>query len=261
MKLKHIIIVFLIVVLLPTTVLAGSGQFSLTQVYYPILSNGQNIDTQDHPILNLQGSTYLPVRALSEALGIPIIWDDTAKQVKITTCDPAKLAESCVEIYVGNGSKDVEQGSGVIIGYDTILSCAHVTSRGTVYRALYNGTSTTGCSLVKSNSTLDISTIKPINTDVKPCKIGDSDDVKIGDKVVLISSPKEKKNVISWGEVKSFDTYKGINGFSSTAQDNFGSSGGALFNAKGELIGIDDAGNGTTCFIIPINDIRKALSN
>ena len=262
LKMKNILIILLLVILIPATVFAGSGQFTLTQVYYPIISNGQSIDTEDKPVLNLDGSTYLSVRKLSEALGIPILWDDTAKQVKITTCDPAKLAESCVEIYVGNGTKDVEQGSGVLIGYNQILTVDHVTSRGSTYRILYNGTASTGGTLKQHNTTLDMSVLTPVSTDVKPCKIGDSDEVKVGDKVVVINSPKQNKNVVTWGKVIGWKLFENINTIETDIYNNGGGSGGAIFSNSGELLGIMEAYNlntGTSIYI-PINDIRKNLN-
>ena len=56
-------------------------------------------------------------------------------------------------------------------------------------------------------------------------------------------------------------TTNGIKGFHiSSADINGGSSGGACFNSKGELIGIIYGGLGTAASVVPINDIRKALA-
>lgn len=117
--------------------------------------------------------------------------------------------------------------------------------------------------MFKKDQRIDASILSSPNKDVKPVTIGDSDDVKIGDKVILISTPKGAKNTISIGNVKGYADNQGIHGIVVSNDADYGSSGGALFNDKGELIGIIMAGDSNlkVSFIIPINDVRKALSN
>lgn len=264
LKFKKLLAIFILAVLLPTTVFAAST-YELVQVYYPIYSNNQYLDTGDKPILNYEGTTYLPIRKVAEALSIPIEWDGINQRVNINTVDVNKLAESCVMIYVNNGQRDVEQGSGVIIGYNQVLTCNHVTNKGTSYRIQYNGSVTTQATFLMNNASYDMSILVPDNKTVKPVKIGDSDDVRTGDKIVLISSPKQQKNVVAYGEILGTTEFMGIKGIATDASVMSGSSGGAVFLQKtGELIGIIDAtviDKYEVTMFVPINDIRKVMAN
>ncbi len=259
---KRIITLILITLLIAVPVFAGTVIYKLTQAQYPVLVDGQAIKS-NLPVMTYrtaQGdNTYVPMRVVLEMMGAKVLWNGSAN---ITTpqADPTKVANSVVEIYVSKNGMDVKQGSGVIIGYDEIVTCSHVADKGDSYRIIYNDGTTTTAKLVKDNPAVDIAVLDPVKEDVKPTKIGDSDEVKVGDKVFVISSPDEKRNVVSEGKVLSIDD-KSIY---VTATGNNGSSGGGLFLAKnGEIVGMVDSGNDITkyCDAIPINDVRKAMSN
>jgi S1-C subfamily serine protease len=69
-------------------------------------------------------------------------------------------------------------------------------------------------------------------------KIGSSAGVKVGDRVVTISSPKGLSNTISDGLVSSIREEEGRRFIQTTAPISSGSSGSPLFNTKGEVIGL-----------------------
>ena len=258
---KRLISVVLTVIFLTTPALAAT--YTLVSVNYPILVNGEAMTFTDAEPMNYDGRTMLPLRAVSEALEVSIEWD--GEQVVIETIDIEVLKESCVKVRCGNNGYYEVKGSGVIIDYDEILTCYHVVEGMDFYDVYYNDEEDKGnVALINTAEDKDSATLATINTDVKPVKIGDSDEVEIGDKVYIVSSPGDEMNVVTSGEVLYFANYTEenivISGFMTSADTEDGSSGGACFNSRGELIGIVDSGKDDVSHVIPINDLRKALA-
>ena len=52
----------------------AANNYTLEQVNYPIYINGEQ-KTTDKPVLNLDGSTYVPLRFMSENAGMEVNWD------------------------------------------------------------------------------------------------------------------------------------------------------------------------------------------
>jgi S1-C subfamily serine protease len=234
----------LAVLLILSVIPVSAATYTLVKANYPILINGQNLAVQP---LNYNGTTYLPLRSISEAVGVPIEW--TGQSVEIQTVDVDRLKEACVMIDAQSSTK-ASQGSAVCWDYGEYLTANHVVDNGKTHIV-----SDIDFSVDGTNSQLDIATL---DTDdkTKPVKIGDSDEVKVGDTVILISSPNWKENTVSYGEVEINSTWIIVNG-----ESDGGSSGGAAFNTKGELIGVLISGDtriGEYC-IVPINDIREAF--
>lgn len=80
---KVIGIIVSLVVLMNITAYAESGKiYKTVSVAYPIIINGTKLNS-DLPVLNLNGSTYLPLRKVSEAVNVNISWDETNREVLI----------------------------------------------------------------------------------------------------------------------------------------------------------------------------------
>ena len=97
-------------------------------------------------------------------------------------------------------------------------------------------------------------------------QVGDSETVKLGDPIVTIGSPLGLENTISTGIISGLnrDSITGRTGkdIQISASITNGSSGGALLNMKGQVIGITYAGEGSgdLNFAIPINDVKPLTS-
>lgn len=226
-------------------ILSGAGLVA-TVANYPVEVNGERLDVT---VLNHNGTTYLPIRAVSESLGVPIEW--TGSSVEIQTVDVEALKEACVMIYADDGKTQV-QGSGIVTDYGEVTSALHLTDDNRTNIKTSDGHNLT---IDKKSQSLDIMTLSS-DIEIKPCKIGDSDEVRVGDKVILVSSPNGAEDTIMYGTVIKLTNEIVVKGTSSK-----GSSGGGLFNMNGELIGILVAGDVglKECYIKPINDIREAL--
>ncbi len=227
--------------------------------------NGTAMEFDGAVPMNWEGSTMLPLRAIAEALGVDIQWNEEKRQVEINTVDLEALKDSCVMVYAGSNGKYGtydRQGSGVLIDYDEILTCWHVVEDKSHYIVKYDDSDADiWVELSDSAEKKDAAVLTPPDRSVKPVKIGDSDEVKVGDTVYIISSPHGEKNVITSGEVlKSAHYTNKIFGMTVEPITETGSSGGAVFNLKGELIGIVEAGDDYETFVVPINYIRAELA-
>jgi S1-C subfamily serine protease len=239
-------LLILLFVALPITVYGAT--YTLVSANYPINVNGIK---QAVTPLNYNGTTYLPLRAISEAVGVPITWNNVTRSVEITTLDLDRLKESTVMIYADDGKTQV-QGSAVAIDYDQYLTAYHVVDEN---RSNVKTSDKAQLTIDDFDSAIDIATLNS-SAKVKPVKIGDSDEVKVGDKVVVISAPNYKEDTVTYATVKKL-----TNEIVITAISNGGSSGGAVFNMNGELIGILIAGDDglSETYITTINDIREKL--
>ncbi len=93
--------------------------------------------------------------------------------------------------------------------------------------------------------------------------MGNSDSIETGERIFAIGNPEGFNNTISDGiisQIREFE--KGIKSFQITAPISMGSSGGALFNEKGEVIGITDSiytSGQNINFAIPINYVKDLI--
>ena len=69
---------------------AYGATYTLTSANYDVKVNGQKVYAQPY---NLNGTTLLSVREISDALGVPIKWNNDAKCVEIDTVDLDGLKE------------------------------------------------------------------------------------------------------------------------------------------------------------------------
>ncbi len=256
---KRLISLILTVMILVTPALAAT--YACVSVSYPIMVNGEELAFTDAQPMNYEGRTMLPLRAVAEALDISIEWANN--RVEITTIDLEALKESCVmvKVDVGNDGYYDAQGSGVYIDYDEILTCFHVVNGYEYYEVEYqSGGDPVAVKLADTAESEDAAILTPPEFDVKPVKIGDSDEIEIGDMVYIISCPKGEMNVVTSGRILRYVKSDGIYFYSVSAEVHGGSSGGAVFNSKGELIGIVQAALGKIMRFIPINDIRRELA-
>ena len=80
---------------------------------------------------------------------------------------------------------------------------------------------------------------------------------RLGDTVVAVGSAGGVPNVTTRGEIAGATTTKII----TTAAAGHGSSGGGLFNSRGQLLGFITAGNGNLVEVTPITELCKYIFN
>ena len=168
----------------------------------------------------------------------------------------AKNTESMVMIDVYGDESD-SQGSGVIVSSDgTIVTNYHVIAGANSIIINFNdGSKYLGAVYVQDyNIDLDLAILKINKTGLRAAVIGNSNNLKQGEAIVVIGSPYGLFNTVTEGIISAIRP----NNIQISAAINPGNSGGGLFNRDGELIGIayekieyaDNLG-----FAIPINKL------
>lgn len=158
----------------------------------------------------------------------------------------ALLASSIVMIEVhGRTGKPVGTGSGVMIGKDGfILTNHHVTRGGYSFSVRIeddNNVYRTN-EIIKYNSVFDLSVLR-IGRPLAPLPVyKGGKKLARGQKVVAIGSPLGLFNSVSDGIISGFREIDSVDMIQFTAPISHGSSGGAVLNMQGEIIGISTAG-------------------
>ncbi|NNE68201.1 MAG: DegQ family serine endoprotease [Pyrinomonadaceae bacterium] len=138
-------------------------------------------------------------------------------------------------------------GSGVIVSKDgTILTNHHVIDKAERITVEMSDGTTHTAEMVGSDKPSDLAVIKIKGDDYPFLKLGDSDEVRVGDIVLAIGNPLGIGQTVTSGIISAKGRTTGL-GDPSSFQDflqtdapiNQGNSGGALVNVKGELIGIN----------------------
>ena len=159
----------------------------------------------------------------------------------------AKASKSVVSVrtYRQNRTKP-GIGSGVIINKDGyILTNAHVVKGGKKIKIQLKNKKTFEAQIHKMAADKDLAVLKINAQDLPVAKIGNSDNLRVGQTVIAIGDPLGFTGTVTQGMIsglgRNIET-KGIkytNLIQTDAAINPGSSGGALLNSRGELIGIN----------------------
>lgn len=118
---------------------------------------------------------------------------------------------------------------------------------------------------------LDVGLIKVDAKGLKAVKMGNSDNLRVGDWVVAIGNPFGLEQTVTAGIVSAKGRVIGSGPYDDFIQTdaaiNPGNSGGPLFNSRGEVVGINTAiysrsgGNNGIGFAIPINLANSVLGS
>ncbi len=164
--------------------------------------------------------------------------------------------------------KGQSMGSGFIVdsnGY--IVTNSHVIGDGeyeNITVSLIDGTTEVG-EVMWYDTSLDLAVVKINRTGLPTVDLGDSDVLKVGEPVVAIGNPMtlDLERTVTQGIVSGLDrSIQFEDGtvieplIQTDASINSGNSGGPLFNAEGEVVGINTAKMSTAeglGFSIPIN--------
>ena len=167
-------------------------------------------------------------------------------------------------------------GSGVIIRPDGyIVTNNHVIAGADVIEVTLENNKVYPAKLVGTDPATDIALIKIDAEDLPAIRMGNSDDLRLGEWVLAIGSPYDLRSTITAGivsaKVRSMPNYDGqyrVESFIQTdAAVNPGNSGGALVNAAGDLVGINTSIISRTgsytgySFAVPVNIVSKVVDD
>ena len=182
--------------------------------------------------------------------------------------------ESVVTVYTYGGNRSYANnsiGSGVIFSEDGyIVTNTHIISGNKLIKVKLHTGEEIDANLIGADENADIAVLK-INSDslLKPINVSNSDDLKIGDKVLAIGNPYGIGISVSSGIISATGRDYGnpyLELIQTDAAINPGNSGGALINENGNLIGINTKIFSRTGayqglgFAIPSNNIVQIAS-
>jgi len=165
---------------------------------------------------------------------------------------------------LGADGKPAKTGSGLLVSADgKLLTNYHVIShskQATVRMA--NGDAYDLVEVIAVDKRKDIALLKIPAVELPVVKLGRSNTVEIGHTVFSIGSPLGLQNTLSQGLVSGVREMDGYRLFQISAPISRGSSGGPIFNASGEAVGIavlTIEGGQNLNFAIPIDYARGML--
>ena len=168
-------------------------------------------------------------------------------------------------------------GSGVILYDDgTIVTNNHVVEFADEIEVTLHDNRKFMARLIGKDAETDVAVLKIEANGLKPIKLGNSDEVKVGEWVVAVGNPFNLTSTVTSGIVSARGRRLGLNQRNTRAIESFiqtdaavnpGNSGGALVDVEGKLIGINTAIASPTgqfagyAFAIPINMVVKIVDD
>jgi len=218
---------------------------------------------------------------------------DTTSLTSDQMLTPAQIyaanVNSCVGITTelvttnswGFTSRGAAAGSGFVISSDGyIVTNYHVIKGATAIKVAFPDGASYDATLVGGEESNDVAVLKIEAAGLTPVKLGNSDNLVVGESVYTIGNPLGE---LTWSLTdglvsalgRSVTTSEGqtMNMLQTNTAINSGNSGGPLFNAYGEVIGITSAklsnnGSSSTAasieglgFAIPLNDVRSMIED
>ena len=245
--------------------------------------NGMRVD---QPAYIQDGSTYIPLRAVSETMGAEVTWDAKTRSAYVSFTEDDAIAQLVEDVspsvvtIVGNYDAEGDvykynnptaHGSGVIYksnGY--ILTNAHVVDNIKNLTVVLNDGQSFAGKVLLSSTDADIAIVKIDKLGLKPITFADEGTILSGKTAIAIGTPisLSMRNSVTKGIVSGCGVpvtgshYKLIQ---TDASINPGNSGGPLVNAKGELIGINSSKFVSTDidnigFAIPVDTVQHVIS-
>ena len=207
--------------------------------------------------------------------------EDAPGVVQVTSTTKVQLPRSQ---WFGNPfglpGTEVQQslGSGFVIDKaGLVVTNYHVVGEAESVYVSFSNSDAMRAEIIGRDAATDVALLKVVASSraLKPLRLGDSDDVQVGDQVVAIGNPLGFERSITLGIVSAL--HRSLTSPGGTPIDrviqtdavlNRGNSGGPLLNAQGEVIGVSSAiatgdtasGNTGIGFAIPINTVRDVVA-
>jgi S1-C subfamily serine protease len=198
---------------------------------------------------------------------------NTINQIYKADADGVAFIESKETEGVASGSGIVLDDEGHVLTNNHVIEGAtevtvSLESEGQMYPATVVGT--------EPNSDLALLKVEAPASKLHPLKLGNSDEMEVGDPVVAIGNPFDLQRTVTSGIVsalqREIQAPNGVtidNVIQTDAAINPGNSGGPLINSANEVIGINsqietggegDEGNVGIGFSIPINTAKEEIA-
>ncbi|MDO5090082.1 MAG: trypsin-like peptidase domain-containing protein [Cardiobacteriaceae bacterium] len=151
-------------------------------------------------------------------------------------------ARSSVVVLPYDGGRRIGQGSGVEIADNLVATNCHVVENGDEFLVLFAGESYPA-TLVSGDSDMDYCLLHAPGLPADNAIIAASGTLSPGQRVYSVGSPKGFELTIGEGLISGIRDIDGTPMIQTSAPISAGSSGGGLYNERGELVGITTAGH------------------
>lgn len=194
--------------------------------------NLQEITTLNDLIEQIEKQSNIQLEELKEDLS----------SIQVTSKDFSAIIDDVIQSVVSIGTNK-GQGSGAIIeseGY--IVTNFHVVEDASIIRVLTYDGNVHDAKLIGFNDLVDVAVLK-IEGNFNRLRFGDSDDVKVGEKVIALGNPAGLSFTVTEGIVsaihrpgpKNLNIYTQID-----VPINPGNSGGPLVDSNSRIIGVNN---------------------
>ena len=152
-----------------------------------------------------------------------------------------------INVYAGTSVSPIGSGTGIVMTEDGyIITNAHVVDGGSSVNIVFNDDSQVRGTIIGADADTDIAVIKVDRTGLIAAEFGDSDGLKIGERVVAIGNAGGLSGTCTQGIISGLnrDMDAGARSLAliqTSAAINPGNSGGRLVNRFGQVIGITSA--------------------
>lgn len=206
--------------------------------------------------------TYMYTRDLVNAVRDSIVYIETSDEYR-GTIEPIGAASGIIistDGYIVTNNHVVEDGSIFTVKVNTTDLVTGITESQT-YDAKLCGT----------DADTDLAVLKIEATGLQAAKLGDSDNLRLGDDVIAIGNPLGYETSVSKGIISGLnrqvsDSKRSLTAIQTDTPINSGNSGGALFNAYGEVVGVVnekrvDSYAESMGFAITINEAKDVIND
>ena len=265
-------IIFSKKLILPSVIALGTHFATFKALSTPVTQTNHNYQ-------NIVGIRKSFITSAIEKAGPSVVTIENQRLVKrkIISKESSILLDPYFERFFGlRIPKEMEprieqsQGSGFIFADGLVITNAHVVSNSDkIIIGLTDGRKFKG-QVIGEDSISDLAIVKLLGQGPWPKAIlGDSSQIKVGDWAIAVGNPFGLENTVTLGIISNLNRNvsqlgiydKRFNLIQTDAAINPGNSGGPLFNANGEVVGINTlirSGPGAgLSFAIPINKAQE----
>lgn len=264
-----VIIITTIIVAIMAIGLVGVVTYKLVSDNKEATATQENFETSESTVDNSNYITDIYNQNMSAVVSVVNLREITMGEF----LDPGNTTTQEVQQSSGSGFVYKQEGGKyyaitnyhVVEGSDAlqvVISIPGETEPTIVDAEVLGGSATNDIAVITFKTT----------TKIEPVTIGNSDEVTVGEPVVAMGSPygvdfqgTVTSGIIS-GPTRTTTTETGaeLNYIQTDAAINHGNSGGPLFNAQGEVIGVNsmkiaDGSTDNMAFAIPINDVMEIV--
>lgn len=167
---------------------------------------------------------------------------DEISTIQVESSDFSAIVDDVIKSVVSVGTNK-GQGSGVVIDSEGFIATNyHVIEDASIIRVLAYDGKVYDAALIGYNTAADIAVLK-INAPLDALRFGNSDDVRVGERVIALGNPAGLSFTVTEGIVSAVHR-TGPNGLNIYLQTdvpiNPGNSGGPLVNANSRIVGINN---------------------